>query len=350
MPRRIQTARRRFISIPLVFVGFVLFVVLLPLLALTGLLVGLIRRDRWALARSLAMIGVYLASSVAGMLIALFMCLASGAWFGFGRERQRRWFITLQRWWTGTLFWGIRTCFSLKVEVEQWPEGLGDRRLLVFLRHASILDTLLAAGLIANPLRMHLLYVFKRELQWDPCLDIAGTRLGCHFARRDAGESRNEVRLLRQLATNLRSREGVIIYPEGTRWTPAKQKRVLERIELSGDERLLELASELERLLPPRLGGPLALVDGAPDADVVFIAHEGFEGALKPRDVMRGGLVGKTIRVKAWKVPSDEAPSDRAEQIEWLYENWRAMDAWLSTGLHPGGAVEAGRAGEVTPV
>lgn len=350
MPTRLITARRRIITIPLVFIGFALYIVLLPVLAPAGLVVGAVRRDRWALARSFAMIGVYLASSVAGMLIALVMCLASGAWFGLGRERQRRWFITLQRWWTGALFWGIRTCFSLEVDVEEWPEGLGDRQLLVFLRHASILDTLLAAGLIANPLRMHLLYVFKRELQWEPCLDIAGTRLGCHFAKRDAGESRNEVRVLRQLATNLRPREGVIIYPEGTRWTPAKQKRVLERIELSGDERLYELASELERLLPPRLGGPLALVDGAPNADVVFIAHEGFEGALRPRDVMRGGLVGKTIRVKAWKVPADEVPNDRGEQIEWLYANWRKIDTWLSRGVHPGGAVETGRAGEVARV
>jgi 1-acyl-sn-glycerol-3-phosphate acyltransferase len=328
----LQNARRRIVSIPLVFAGFALFIVLSPVLVLTGLVVEAVRRDRWALLRSFAMIGVFLASSVTGMVIALFMCLASGAWFGLGRERQRRWFIVLQRWWTGTLFWGIRRCFSLKIEVEEWPAGLGDRRLLVFLRHASILDTLLAAALIANPLRMHLLYVFKRELRWDPCLDIAGTRLGCHFARRDAGESKNEVRQLRELAANLRPREGVIIYPEGTRWTPAKQKRVLERIELSGDERLVELASGLERLLPPRLGGPLALVDGATDADVVFIAHEGFEGALKPRDVMRGGLVGKTIKVKAWKVSSDDVPERRDEQVEWLYENWAAIEAWLVDG------------------
>lgn len=335
MPKRLQTARRRIVSIPLIFVGFALFVVLLPVLALTGLAAGVVRRDRWALARALAMIGIYLASSVVGMLSAFFMWLASGAWLGLGRERQRRWYIALQRWWTGTLFWGIRRCFSLDLEVEQWPAGLGERQLLVFLRHASILDTLLAAALIANPLRMHLLYVFKRELQWDPCLDIAGGRLGCHFAKRDAGESRNEVRKLRQLAANLRTREGVIIYPEGTRWTPAKYERVLERIELTGDQRLYELASGLERLLPPRLGGPLALVEGAPAADVVFIAHTGFEGAVKPRDVMRGGLVGKTIRVKAWKVTSEEVPEDRDEQVEWLYDNWARMDAWLVDGDRP---------------
>jgi 1-acyl-sn-glycerol-3-phosphate acyltransferase len=341
VPKPLQTVRRRVVSIATIMLAFVLFVALVPMLALTALIMGAVRRDRWALARSFALIGIYLASEVVGVFLAFAMWLASGAWLGIGRERRRRWYIALQRWWTGTLFWGIRRCFSLKVDVQQWPAGLGDRQLLVFLRHASILDTLLAAALIANPLRMHLLYVFKRELVWDPCLDIAGGWLGCHFARRDAGESEQEVRTLRRLAADLEPCEGVIIYPEGTRWTPAKQKRVLERIAGTGDERLVELASGLERLLPPRLGGPLALIDGAPESDVVFIAHEGFEGASKPRDVMRGGLVGRTIRVTAWKVNAADVPVDRDEQVEWLYENWAEMDAWLARG---GGARPASRA------
>ena len=327
-----STARRRLVSIPAIFLAFVLYVALLPLLAVTAVVAGAVRRDRWALARGVAMIGIYLASEVTGMVLALLMWIASGAWLGLGKERQRRWFIALQRWWTGTLFWGIHRCFSLKVDVEQWPEGLGERRLLVFLRHASILDTLLAAALIANPLRMHLLYVFKRELLWDPCLDIAGSHLGCHFASRDAGESEKEVRSLRKLAAGLERREGVIIYPEGTRWSPEKQKRVLKRIGDSGDERLLELASGLDRLLPPRLGGPLALIDGAPGSDVVFIGHEGFEGVLKPRDVINGAMIGNTIRLTAWKVDAEEVPERRDEQVEWLYENWLEMDTWLSRG------------------
>jgi 1-acyl-sn-glycerol-3-phosphate acyltransferase len=330
----LETARRRIVSIPAIFVGFFLYIVLLPVLALTGLVVGVLRRDRWALARTFAMIGIYLASEAAGILIAFLMWLASGAWLGAGGERRRRWYIALQRWWTGTLFWGIRRCFSLEVDVQRWPAGLGERRLLVFLRHASILDTLLAAALIANPLRVHLLYVFKRELLWDPCLDIAGGHLGCHFARRDAGESEREVRKLEKLAAGLRPRDGVIIYPEGTRWTPAKRQRVLERIGNSGDARLLEHASALERLLPPRLGGPLALIDGAPDSDVVFIAHDGFEGAARVGDVMRGGLVGKTIRIAAWKVDAADVPVVRDAQVEWLYENWAAIDAWL-VGAEP---------------
>jgi 1-acyl-sn-glycerol-3-phosphate acyltransferase len=349
VPRPLQTLRRRVISIPAIFLGLALYIVLSPVLAPTALVVGALRRDRWALARTFAMIGIYFACEAVGILIAFSMWLGSGAWLGIGRARRRRWYIALQRWWTGALFWGIRRCFSLKVEVEQFPADLGDRRLLVFLRHASILDTLLAAELIANPLRMHLLYVFKRELLSDPCLDIAGGHLGCHFARRDTGDSEEEVRALRHLASNLRPREGVIIYPEGTRWTPAKQKRVLERIRNSGEERVIELASGLERLLPPRLGGPLALIDGAPDSDVLFIAHEGFEGAAKVKDVVRGSIVGRTIRVKAWKVQASDVPADRHEQVEWLYQNWAKIDAWLVNGTETVESVPTAQAPDKQP-
>jgi hypothetical protein len=110
---------------------------------------------------------------------------------------------------------------------------------------------------------------------------------------------------------------------------------VLERISKSGDERLLELATGLERLLPPRLGGPFALLDGAPASDVIFIGHEGFEGNLRPRDIVRGSIVGKTIRVTGWKVDAGDIPADRGERVEWLYDNWTEMDAWLREGTPP---------------
>jgi 1-acyl-sn-glycerol-3-phosphate acyltransferase len=333
--------RRRIISVPALFIAAVVFTALLPLLLVVGVIVEALRRDRWALLRSIAMIGVYFLSEIGGMLIALGMWVSSGAPAGLGRERLRRRFITLQRWWTGSLWWGIQHCFSLKLDVEHWPEGVGDRKLLIFLRHASILDTLLSAALIANPLRMHLLYVFKRELRIDPCLDIAGTLLGCHFVNRDAGEGEQESRTLHAMGVNLREREGVIIYPEGTRWTSPKRMRVIERIAKSGDEALLERASRLQNLLPPRLSGPLALLDGAPDADVLFLGHQGFEGIEKPLDVAKGAIVGKRIRVSAWRVDAADIPREREEQVAWLYENWFRMDAWLGGKPRPAEPVAA---------
>ena len=99
--------------------------------------------------------------------------------------------------------------------------------------------------------------------------------------------------------------------------------------------------------MPPRLGGPFALIDGAPDADVVFIAHEGFEGVSKPRDVMRGAIVGRTIRVRAWKVTASDVPTSRDEQVEWLYGNWAEIDGWLANGTRP--AEQRARRAVVSP-
>jgi hypothetical protein len=326
----LSTLRRRIVSIPALFIAFAVFIVLSPVLLVVGLVAAAIRRDRFAALRSFAMIGVYLLSEVGGMSIAVGIWLATGGPFGRGSERRRAWFVTLQRWWTGSLWWGIVHCFSIRVELEQWPDDdLRERKLLIFLRHTSILDTLLAAALVANPLHKHLLYVFKKQLRGDPCLDIAGTLLGCHFVNRDAGEGERERKILEAMAAGLRGGEGVIMYPEGTRWTASKRMRVLERIAKAEDRELFGRASKLENLLPPRLRGPLALLDGAPDADVLFLGHHGFDGIEKPLDVIEGAIVGKTIRVNGWLVESAEIPRDRADQIAWLYDNWIRMDAWL---------------------
>ncbi len=330
MSSRFETFRRRIVTIPAIYVGLFAVVVASPILLVAGLAVGIVRRNRWSLLRAFALISVYLVATATGLLIGFVIWILTGAFLGLGRERQMRWYVPLQRWWTGSLWWGVRRCFSLKIDIEQWPDEIGDGQVLLFLRHASILDTLLSAALVANPLRKHLVYVFKRELLWEPALDVAGSRLGGHFAKRDAGESEREVQALTSLAENLKPDEGVIMYPEGTRWTPAKHRRVLNRIAKSGDERLVELATDLRYTLPPRLGGPLALIDGAPNANVLFLAHTGFEGLEKPKDILGGAFVGRTIRIKGWTVAAADIPRDRDGQIAWLYENWHEIDAWLA--------------------
>jgi hypothetical protein len=53
------------------------------------------------------------------------------------------------------------------------------------LRHASIGDTLLASALVGRPHGIFWLrYVLKRELLWDPCLDVVGNRLPHVFVDR----------------------------------------------------------------------------------------------------------------------------------------------------------------------
>ena len=130
----------------------------------------------------------------------------------------------------------------------------------------------------------------------------------------------------------------MLIYPEGTRFTEAKRARVLDRLRENGPAELARRAERLQRVLPPRPGGPLALIDRAPGADVVFCAHAGFEGAGSFGSLWRGSVVGQIVRVRFWRVPASEIPSDPEARLDWLFDQWEAIDTWLAEIANADGA------------
>ena len=67
----------------------------------------------------------------------------------------------------------------------------------------------------------------------------------------------------------------------------------------------------------------------------MFIGHEGFEGAEAARHD-EGLDRRKDDQGHGWKVNAGDIPADRDEQVEWLYENWAEMDAWLVRGSKAG--------------
>jgi hypothetical protein len=77
-------------------------------------------------------------------------------------------------------------------------------------------------------------------------------------------------------------------------------------------------------------GGPLALLEHAASADVVFCAHVGFEPVTRTVDLLRGGLAGRTVRVSFWRVPRGEVPVTRAHRAAWLFDQWERMDVWVA--------------------
>ena len=83
-------------------------------------------------------------------------------------------------------------------------------------------------------------------------------------------------------------------------------------------------------MLPPRRGGALALLETRPDVDVAFLAHVGFEGTASLNDIWRGKLIGRTIRLCFWRVPSTEIPQTAEDRVEWLDAQWERIDAWTS--------------------
>jgi hypothetical protein len=82
-------------------------------------------------------------------------------------------------------------------------------------------------------------------------------------------------------------------------------------------------------VLPPRLGGVLALLENPPAADVVFGAHTGLEGLRTLGDLWSGALVGRVIELELWRVPAASIPPERAQRIDWLYDQWQRVDEWI---------------------
>lgn len=329
---RIASWGRRALTLPIYFGLFAMAVTLLPLLLPLALVVDLARRKRFATLRCLLFFSTYLACEVAGILAAGALWLASPLLGGLHSERSRALHYALQGWWAGTLYRGTEWIYGLERELEGEAD-LGRGPILAFTRHASVGDTVIPAVFLARRHGLRLRYVLKRELLWDPCLDLVGNRLPNYFVRRGSGDTSREAERVARLLEGLGTRDGVLLYPEGTRFSPAKRERVLERLAKGSEARLVSRAAAFQCVLPPRLGGSLALLERNPGADVVFCAHVGFDAAATFWDFWNGSLVGETIRVRFWRVPFSEIPKDREGQIDWLFRQWSRVDAYVRERL-----------------
>jgi len=316
---------RRAITVSLYIVSCLAIVGGLPALMVIAAVTDLVRRSRWAGVRFIAMLAFYFCCEVAGIAMSFLLWLAKVLTQASG-ERFLDWNFALQQWWAGSLFRMGRRLFSISVEVEG-ADALGEGPFIVFVRHVSLGDTLLPSTILSKRYGLRLRYVLKSQLLWDPCLDIVGNRLPNCFVRRGTGDEL-ATSAVRRLMDGLRKKDGVLIYPEGTRFTLEKRERILDRLR-GGDAELFGLAGGLKHVLPPRLGGTLALLGRNESADALFCGHVGLEGVTDFRDFLRGSMVGATLRVRFWRVGFDEIPTDRAAQTTWLYEHWSLLDDWV---------------------
>lgn len=311
---------RRATSIPGYFVALVLWIAFAPLTIPLAFVIDRVRGERSSVLRLVITIGAFFGCEMMGLAIAAWLALS-----GHGKDLDRN--FELQWWWAGTLLDITQRLFDMKIEVEG-IELAKDGPLLVLLRHASTGDTLIPAALISRKTSLRLRYVLKRELLWDPCLDVVGRRLPNAFVRRGSPDPAQEVALVAALAEQLKSNDGVLIYPEGTRFSPRRRDEALAKLAASHPE-LSTIARNFSSVLPPRLGGTLALIEAAPTADVLFVSHVGFDGVRRISDVWNGVLLRKTIKVSIRRVPRAEIPKHERERASWLFREWALVDAWV---------------------
>ncbi|MEI8001248.1 MAG: 1-acyl-sn-glycerol-3-phosphate acyltransferase [Actinomycetes bacterium] len=257
------------------------------------------------------------------------------AWAGWtlvtGRARRPGPHYRLQAWWANGLVVGLRLTCRLVLEPRH-TDALTPGPVIVLPRHASLADALLSAWFVTQ-VGYEPRYVLKQELQLDPCLDIVGHRIPNHFLDRTALDNSEELAALRTLAADAEAaRSCVVIFPEGTRANPEKRARALARIAERNPDRADRLAA-LEHCNPPRLGGTLAVLAGAPTADVAFMWHAGFEGLDTFGGILRTIPGAAPILIDCVRVPRAEVPEGDDERAAWLDTEWLALDRRVDTLL-----------------
>lgn len=302
------------------FLAWVLLTALAPLWIPVAFVVGIFRRASFVILRLITFFWIYLGTELLGLVAAAGIYLITPG----NIARRQDLFFHLQCWWGSSLFAWICRCLSLSTSIEG-DEQVLPGPVLVFIRHASIIDTAVPVTFLSNAKGLRLRYVFKRELLVDPCIDVAGHASPNYFVDR-GGSSEDELVGIRKLAENLGD-EGVLLYPEGTRFTERKKQIALQRLSQTHPE-LVPVAESFRYCLPPKPGGVLTLLDAAPGTDVLIVAHRGLEGLAEVTDLLSGAVVGKNVQIRIWRVNAADIPEGEARR-RWLFDWWKRVDDFV---------------------
>jgi 1-acyl-sn-glycerol-3-phosphate acyltransferase len=341
----VQRWVRRARGIALIVVSFVLVTAFSPLLVLAALITDLAlwlrRRKPWMALRMIAMLWWFLLGELYGLIGLTAIGAAS---LGRDSAARRDRVYRLKRRWLSSHLGAVKKLFSLRFESEGL-ECAGPGPVLVMTRHASIIDNTLPDVIIGGEHGIGFRFVIKRELRMLPTIDIGGRWVPTLFVRRASGDTAAELERMHALTVNLGPDDGLLLYPEGTRWTAAKLARAQEIVAERQPE-LAPLANQLRYLLPPRLGGALKLLDGsrAAAADVVVFGHFGLDGFEYISDIWAGGLVGTTVQMKFWRFAAAEIPAERDQLTTWLYARWLELDEWIAQARRDAGIQAVGKA------
>ncbi len=320
--------RRRLLTLPLVTVGSLAVLALSPLLALVAALADAVtdwRRRRRL--RILAMGASFAAYELAAIATALGLWVASGFGVTIRGARSMRRHHRVQVWWASGLLRATRRWLGLEIDIEG-SHHLRPGPVIVVARHTSFFDALLPVFVLGRE-DMAMRYVLKRELALLPSLDLFGHRLPNYFVDREPTEGDTaDICAIQALTAGLGPDDAGVIFPEGTFFTPARQQRAVARV-AERDAAHADRAAGLRYLLPPRPGGTIAMLDGAPEADVVVIAHRGFEVFDSFRTIVGNVPIVEPIEGEMWRIDRRDIPDGEADRVDWLYDQWERVDRWI---------------------
>ena len=327
---------RRVVVAPAVVGLAVLVWVTLPAWLVVAAVLSPLLPGRWRALRLLWVVLLYLTCEAVLLVVLL------GLWFasGLGRRVRSPYFegihYDLVQGVTWVFFREAQRVLALSIATDgPDPDAHPGVPLLVACRHAGPGDSFILIHALMHWYAREPRVVLKDTLAWDPLIDVVLSRLPARFVDPRGGDIEHQIE---ELAHGLDEDDAFVIFPEGGNFTPARRRRGIERLHTLGLPAMARRAEELTHVLAPRPGGFLAALDGAPDADVVLVAHTGLDHLLTVRDVWRELPMDKRIVMRWWQVPREEIPAGRDERIEWLFDWWERIDTWIEENR-----TEAGR-------
>jgi 1-acyl-sn-glycerol-3-phosphate acyltransferase len=318
---------RRIVLAP-AMVGLAIVVVVgVPVWLIGVALVAPFLPGRWRPLRVFWMVLVHLVLETYVLVRLFFLWIVSG----FGRHVRgptfERAHYDLVKRYLALMLGEAERVLHLRVEVEgPSPASYHGRPLLVFCRHAGPGDSFLLVHFLVNVYEREPRIVLKDTLQWDPAIDVLLNRLPNRFIRPGATGLEEQIG---ELARGLDHNDAFVIFPEGGNFTERRRARAIARLQERGRLDDAEKAARMRNVLAPRPGGVLAALENAPGADVVWVAHSGLEHLISVADIWRELPMDSVVRMRWWQVAGPEVPAGREERIDWLYDWWARIDAWI---------------------
>jgi 1-acyl-sn-glycerol-3-phosphate acyltransferase len=309
-----------------------LVLLLSPLLLTVASLAAVILRRPQPLLLTRMLIS-YLAHELGGLVSCGILWLLSGFGARMRGPRFRRLHYRLLHWYVHGLATRVLELLDIDVAPQVPDEVLAalqrDRPLLFLSRHAGPGDTLLLIDLLQCRYDRLPSVVFKDTLAIDPCVDLIGHRLP-HAVLDTSDREQCEARI-KQVTANLDPRGILVLFPEGGNFTRERRHRALRNLWRRGRRQEAEQAEQMSHVMPPKPAGALAALAANRDADVIFGAHTGLGLAAFPAELWRRTPIGRTLTERMWVVPAGERPEDPDDQVQWLYDWWRRIDAWVDS-------------------
>ncbi|MDP3890033.1 1-acyl-sn-glycerol-3-phosphate acyltransferase [Nocardioides sp.] len=320
---------RRVVVAPAVVALALLMWVTFPLWLVAAAALSPLLPGRWRALRLLWVVMLYLTCEAVLLLILL------GLWFasGFGWRIRSAYFEGIHYDLVQGVLWVFfteaRRVLRLQIATEgPTPDAHPGTPILVCCRHAGPGDSFTLIHTLMAWYHREPRVVLKNTLAWDPAIDVILRRIPARFINPGSGEDLEAH--IAELASDLDENDAFVIFPEGGNFTAERRQRAIDRLRGLGLERMAERAEEMIHVLAPRPGGLIAALDAAPEADVVLVAHTGLDHLLTVTDVWRELPMDKRIVMRWWQVPREEIPSGREERIDWLYDWWERIDAWVN--------------------